>query len=203
MRLLLCAALALALTSCASARSRRTHYATDAVQPVQMGYAQVGEGSERGVLPSEIDPGVLRDEARLLSYQDQTCMELHMRTPRGFDEPLEMRELNCWFDGDELPAQVRAQSEPRQQDYPFTGDPPALEIAGHHGWFSIALGPGQPRVFHVVERDVTLCCPGRGQTEAEVVVKSRWRGGGPFYKLGFKWELAPVAAPSAPPAATP
>lgn len=146
-------------------------------------------GGERETTPYAVPHDSIIDEATLFVQPNQTCVNVLLRQPLGFDEPLSQLAIRCSADGRVKDNGWVAQEQPAvEQDYPFQGPPPMLRIRGPHGWANIPIGAAQENVFRVVQRSFQVCCPFGASKVFRLTLSSNARYGD-YVRTDFGWKL--------------
>lgn len=146
-------------------------------------------GGERESTPLGLPHESIVDEATLYVGPNQTCANVVLRQPLGFDEPSSQLAIRCSADGRSKDNGWVSQEQPSgEQDYPFQGAPPMLKVRGPHGWVQFPIGAAQQNVFRVVQRSFQVCCPFGAQKVFRLTLSSNARFGD-YVRTDFGWKL--------------
>lgn len=191
MRLLLVLLILVSATSCRRhARVRVAPRGQPGVPlaPRQTAYSQLGGETE--TTPYGVPHDAILDEATIYVQPESVCVNVVLRQPMGFDEPLSQLNMRCSADGrykDRTWAQL--EQPPQERDYPFQGPPPMLRVRGPHGYFSFPIGQAQANYFRVVERAFQVCCPFTASGVFRLTIDGQARYGD-YVRTDFAWRLA-------------
>jgi hypothetical protein len=175
-----------------------SHTVSRSISEDQVGtkYAQL-EGYFRAVDMVEEVPGDIRheaviDEATLSRVGDgETCMQVKIRTSRRYDEPISQLSPTCQSGAEEAEA-IAVDEIVSVYDYSYAGrvETVAVDAVAADKYLGLSISEPAEKIFRVIERESTVCCPVMPQGEMELSFKNkRMDYNNVAYKLAFDWKL--------------
>lgn len=174
------------------------HTVSRSISDEQIGtkYAQL-EGYFRAVDMVEEVPGDIRheaviDEATLARVEaGETCMDVTIRTSRRYDEPISQLSPTCQSASQQSEA-IAMDEVVSVYDYSYAGrvETVAVDAVAVDKYLGLSISEPAERIFRVIEREATMCCPVSPQGGMELSFKNkRMDYNNVAYKLAFDWQL--------------
>ncbi len=142
--------------------------------------------------PADIRHAVIIDEAKLVKIDDQqACFDATVRTGSRVDEPMSQLSPTCIIDGRNEVAAVAADETLKIIDYGYRGYENTVVAEGVAAGEYLGLQLSKPtdKVFRVIERRATVCCPAQPTQSVELELANERMGINNPYGLKFVWQL--------------
>lgn len=159
-------------------------------------YAQL-QGYFRAVDMVEEVPGDIRhdaviDQAKLTKAgASETCMDVTIRSARRYDEPLSQQHPTCTA-GQQSAEAIAENERVTVYDYSYTGrvETVAAEAVAADTYMGLSISEPAEKIFRVIERTGTLCCPIAGDKGVELSLENeRMDYNNVSYGLVFNWKI--------------
>jgi hypothetical protein len=185
------AALLLLVAACSNTVGRsisRDHVGTKYAK--LQGYFRAADMVEE--VPGDIRHDAVLDEAILTKAGDaETCAEVTIRTARRYDEPISQQSPTCQAAGQTAEA-IADNVTISVYDYSYAGriETVAVDAVALDEYVGLSISEPAEKIFRVVERKATVCCPISGHSGVELTFEnSRMDYNNLAYGLGFDWKL--------------
>lgn len=142
--------------------------------------------------PADIRHAVIIDDAKLTQLGDaRACFEATVRTGSRYDEPMSQLSPTCIVDGQHEIAAVPADETLKIIDYGYRGYENSVVAEGVAAGEYLGLQLSKPtdKVFRVIERRASICCPAQPTQSIELEMANERMGLNNPYGLKFIWQL--------------
>ncbi|AWV88497.1 hypothetical protein [Bradymonas sediminis] len=143
-------------------------------------------------VPGDIRHDAVIDEAILASVGDgESCAQITLRTARIYDEPISQQQPSCIIDGQSVDA-VADEEVVSVYDYTYAGrvETVAVSAVAADTFMGLSLTEPGEKIFRVVERQATVCCPTVAQSSIKFAFENeRMDYNNLSYSTGFEWLL--------------
>ena len=144
-------------------------------------------------VPGNIQHSVIVDEATLSRVgQRETCMDITLRTARRYDEPISQQSPTCKTEAGNTGEAIAEDEIVSVYDYTYQGrrQTVGVEAVAADTFLGLSISEPAERVFRVIERQATVCCPVAAEGGVKLTLKNkRMDYNNVAYKLAFDWIL--------------